>query len=70
MSLEVKNQVIGVSENKIRYLMRSEHGKRHYHIGVWIEGSDEELDRIDRVDYLLPITAISTSQDPTVLSIV
>jgi transcription initiation factor IIF auxiliary subunit len=53
MSLQVKNQVIGATENKIPYWMLSERGKCHYHIGVWIDGSDGELNRIDRVEYLL-----------------
>jgi transcription initiation factor IIF auxiliary subunit len=53
MSLEVKSQVILSKEGKVKFWVPSTKGRRHFHLGVWIDGSVEELNRIDHVEYLL-----------------
>src|SRR5882757_10425679 len=53
MSLEVESQVIRNPEGKVKFWVPSSKGRRHYHLGVWINGTDEELNRISYVEYLL-----------------
>jgi len=53
MSLEVKSQVIRSPEGLVKFWVPSTKGRRHFHLGVWIDGSAEELDRIAHVEYLL-----------------
>ena len=53
MSLHFKNQIIKNQSGQIKYKVFHEGGKEHYHIGVWVEGDDNELDSIQRVEYLL-----------------
>ena len=47
------NTLIRNPERKIKYRKFSKDGYEHYHIGVWIDGTDEELSEVSRVEYLL-----------------
>ncbi len=55
MSIVFKNQIITSKEEteKIKYIQKRPSGRKHYHIGVWIEGTKGELDKIKKVEYLL-----------------
>lgn len=53
MSLEFNSQIIKNPQGQIKYRILHEGGREHYHIGVWLEGPDEELNRVQKVDYLL-----------------
>lgn len=54
MDLVFKNQIIKYKKtDKIKYIQRRESGQRHYHIGVWIEGTEDDLKKISKVEYLL-----------------
>ena len=53
MTLVAKQNVIQTIDGKIKYRVPSEGGRERYHIGVWIDGPDEELDTIQKVEYRL-----------------
>ena len=66
MALEFKSQVIKNPEKKIKYKIFKPGGKEHYHLGVWLDGSEEELDKVEKVKYLLHQTfrqPLRTSQN-------
>lgn len=56
MSLSFKQQVIKDPQGKIKYKLFRAGGREHYRLGVWLDGSDDELDKIERVEYLLDPT--------------
>lgn len=53
MSLKFRNQIIKNPEGKIKYRKFSENGREHFHIGVWLDGPDEELDQVSKVELTL-----------------
>lgn len=53
MAFSVERQVIKNPEGKIKFWKPSENGREHFHVGIWIEGSDKELDSVDHVEYTL-----------------
>jgi transcription initiation factor IIF auxiliary subunit len=53
MTLSVNRQVIRNRDGKIKYWKSDDKGREHYNIGVWLDGSDDELDSIEHVEYLL-----------------
>ncbi|MBX3134295.1 MAG: hypothetical protein KF689_13010 [Gemmatimonadaceae bacterium] len=53
MPYSVKNQVIRNADGQIKFWVPSEGGREHYHVGLWIEATPEELDRIEEVEYEL-----------------
>tara|TARA_R110001583_G_scaffold7501_4_gene37143 strand:- start:95 stop:448 length:354 start_codon:yes stop_codon:yes gene_type:complete len=40
-------------ERKIKYKKFKEDGREQFHVGIWVDGSEEELDQVERVEYLL-----------------
>ena len=53
MALSPQREVIKNAEGKIESWKPSKYSREHYHIRIWIEGTPEELNRIQRVEYLL-----------------
>ena len=53
MSYKFQRQIIKNPDGKIKYRQFSEGGREHFHIGIWVEGSDQELDNIEKVVYKL-----------------
>lgn len=53
MTLSVARQVITNPEGKIKFWKPEGNWREHFHLGIWIEGSQSELDSIMRVEYTL-----------------
>ncbi|VUD41973.1 hypothetical protein TDB9533_00598 [Thalassocella blandensis] len=53
MSVSVKHNVIKSIEGKVKYKIFKEGGKEQFHLGVWIDGNERELDTITKVEYKL-----------------
>lgn len=53
MALTVNRQVIRDRSGRIKFWKSDDQSREHYHVGIWIEGTDAELDSIQRVEYLL-----------------
>jgi transcription initiation factor IIF auxiliary subunit len=53
MAFSVERQIIRNPEGKIKFWKPNENAREHFHIGVWIEGSEKDLDSIERVEYIL-----------------
>jgi transcription initiation factor IIF auxiliary subunit len=53
MNFKVNRQVIKNPAGKIKFWKPDKNGREHFHVGIWIEGSDDELDSIDHVEYTL-----------------
>jgi transcription initiation factor IIF auxiliary subunit len=53
MTITVNRQVIKNPEGKIKFWKPIGSGPEHFHVGVWLEGSEQELDSIERVEYTL-----------------
>ena len=53
MTLSFDRQIIKTTQGQIKYRIFHEGGREHYHIGIWLEGSDSELDEVERVEYEL-----------------
>lgn len=51
--MKVNNTLIRNPEKRIKFKTFREGGKEHFHIGVWLEGEDQELDQIKKVQYKL-----------------
>ncbi len=50
--VQVKSKLLE-TDGKIRYAIFRDGGHEHYNIKIYVEGPDEDLDRIERVEYLL-----------------
>ena len=50
MAFTIDRQVIKNPEGKIKFWKPDGNSPEHYHVGVWVEASDQELDRIERVE--------------------
>jgi transcription initiation factor IIF auxiliary subunit len=53
MSYLIKSNVIRSVEGKVKYKQLNENGKKHFHLGVWIEAPERELDEVEFVEYSL-----------------
>jgi transcription initiation factor IIF auxiliary subunit len=53
VSLTFNCEVIRDAQGKIKYQIFHSGGREHYHISIWLEGSDIELDAIEKVEYEL-----------------
>lgn len=53
MSLSVNHSVIKNVDGLIKFKRFKEGGRRHFHIGIWIDGSEQELSEINFVEYEL-----------------
>ncbi|MCF7973303.1 MAG: hypothetical protein K9N55_05780 [Phycisphaerae bacterium] len=53
MSIAVKHSIIRSTDGRIKYRIFSPGGKEHYHLGIWIEGEERELEHIVLVEYEL-----------------
>lgn len=53
MSLRVDSKIIRSQEGKVKYWLPPGGGREHYHLAVWIEGTEDELDEIENVQYVL-----------------
>jgi transcription initiation factor IIF auxiliary subunit len=53
MTFTVERQIIKNPAGKIKFWKPNERGREHFHVGIWIEGTIEDLDSIDHVEYSL-----------------
>ena len=53
MNLNIKQNVIRSVDGRIKFKKFSKTGREHYHLGVWVDGSERDLDQIDYVEYEL-----------------
>lgn len=53
MSFSFDREVIKDSKGRIKYKLFSSSGREHYHIRIWLEGEELELDQVERVEYKL-----------------
>ena len=53
MAFTIDKQVIKNPEGKIKFWKPDGNSPEHYHLGVWVEASDQELDLVERVEYTL-----------------
>jgi transcription initiation factor IIF auxiliary subunit len=53
MTISIRNQVIQNPDGKIKFWRPPGKTSEQYHIGIWVDGDDNELDRIAKVEYLL-----------------
>lgn len=53
MTFSIARQIIRNPQGRIKFWKPSEREREHYHIGVWIEGSAEELGQVEHVEYVL-----------------
>ena len=51
--MNVNSTLIRNPEKRIKYKTFRPGGHEHFHLGVWLEGSREELAEIDKVQYKL-----------------
>lgn len=56
MDIQIKQNVIRSSDGRIKYKRFSPNGRDHYHLGVWIDGEERDLDQISFVEYRLHST--------------
>jgi transcription initiation factor IIF auxiliary subunit len=53
MSLSFDRQVIKDPKGRIKYKLFSRKGREHYHIGIWLDGEETELDQVEKIEYEL-----------------
>ena len=53
MAYTIKSNVIRNIDGKVKYKQFIESGKKHFHLGVWVDATDRELDEIEYVEFLL-----------------
>jgi transcription initiation factor IIF auxiliary subunit len=53
MPITVQHSVIKSVNDLVKYKIFQEGGRRHYHVGIWVEGTSEELSNIISVEYKL-----------------
>lgn len=53
MTLAVRSQIIKDTNGRIKFWLPSSKSREHYHIGIWIEGEQDELANIESVEYTL-----------------
>lgn len=53
MNISVKSSLIKSIDGKIKYKTFESDGREHYHLGLWIDGREEELNEIYKVEYEL-----------------
>lgn len=53
MSLVFKNEVVKDEQGRIVFRTFQEGGRAHYNVRIWVDGSPEELDQVQEVEYLL-----------------
>ena len=53
MSYSIKNSIIRSVDGRVKYRIRSEGGRKHFHVGVWLDGTEQELDDVREVRYTL-----------------
>ncbi|MCP4486089.1 MAG: hypothetical protein GY820_02030 [Gammaproteobacteria bacterium] len=53
MSYKIKSNVIRSVDGKVKYKQIKEKGRKHFHLGVWVDAFERELDEIEYVEYKL-----------------
>ncbi|GHB94328.1 pYEATS domain-containing protein [Cerasicoccus arenae] len=53
MKFQAKHSIIRSVDGRIKYKVFNLGGREHYNIGIWIDGSNRDLDQVVRVDYIL-----------------
>lgn len=53
MKISVNSTVIKNPNGKVKFKTFNEGGSEHFHIGIWVEGDDRDLDSIEKVQYKL-----------------
>jgi transcription initiation factor IIF auxiliary subunit len=53
MALRIEREVITASDGRVTYWKPSPDGREHFHIKLWLEGPDDELDEVRLVEYKL-----------------
>tara|TARA_R100001377_G_scaffold85109_1_gene70323 strand:- start:584 stop:940 length:357 start_codon:yes stop_codon:yes gene_type:complete len=53
MTFSIHRQLIKTPQGKIKYWRPKEVGREHYHVGIWVEASEDELDTLEFVEYKL-----------------
>jgi len=53
MPYQIKSNVIKSIDGKIKYQQLNENGRKHFHLGVWLEATERELDEVEYVEYKL-----------------
>ena len=53
MKIQVKESVIRSNDKRIKYKRFTQNGRDHYHLGVWLDGDERDLDQINYVEYRL-----------------
>ena len=53
MSLNFNRQVIKNPQGQIKYRILHSGGREHYHVGIWLEGPEDELDKVEKVEHEL-----------------
>lgn len=49
----IKHNVIKSIDGKVKYKTFKDGGREQFHLGVWLDGTERELDLIDKVEYKL-----------------
>lgn len=58
MTLEFKRKLEKDTQNRIKYKVFRPDGPEHYNLRIWLEGPDNELNQIEKVEYELHPTFI------------
>jgi len=53
MALKISSEVIKDAEGKIPYRVFQSGGREHYNLRIWLDGPAQELDQVEKVEYLL-----------------
>jgi transcription initiation factor IIF auxiliary subunit len=53
MTILIKHNVIKSIDGKVKYKTFKDGGKEQFHLGVWVDGTERELDSISKVEYKL-----------------
>jgi transcription initiation factor IIF auxiliary subunit len=53
MTFSIERQIIKNPQGKIKVWTPNGNGQEHFHIGIWIDGTEQELDSVDHVEYKL-----------------
>ena len=53
MGIQIKQNVIKSTDGRIKFKKFTQAGHEHYHLGVWIDDDERELDQIAFVEYEL-----------------
>jgi transcription initiation factor IIF auxiliary subunit len=53
MALRFEREVVKDEQGRVQFKVFQSGGREHFHLKIWLDGPDDELDQVEKVEYLL-----------------